>query len=105
MSRDRLDGRLVTRCDGCGAEIQDSAFTGFPGLTEFLGLGICGQCREARRVDVGELLLRSDLLSEKGRKAVEDFMYLQAPDDIRQLAQLLRGEDDAADELLDGRAN
>src|SRR5262249_25681097 len=60
MSRDRLDGRLVTVCDGCGAHIEDERFHGIPGVTEFLGIRICSSCHE-KGVKLADVLLASPL--------------------------------------------
>lgn len=100
-----MDGRLVTRCDGCGQEIGEEGFAGFPGLTEFLGIGICPACRESGGVDIPHVLLTSGLLTDKGKRAVEDWMYLQAAPEIRELARLLRGDLGAAASLIEGRDN
>ncbi|MGH2655925.1 MAG: hypothetical protein ACRDIZ_04400 [Actinomycetota bacterium] len=104
MARETLDGRLVTRCDGCGGPVEDGQFAGVPGLTEFLGSGICATCRE-QGVEVADVLMASDLLSAKGRQAVQDWLLLQAPDQVRDLAALLREDQDAARRLRDGRVN
>src|SRR5438874_731972 len=105
MAREKFDGRLVTRCDGCGDEIGDQGFAGVPGLTEYLGIGICPRCREAGTVRIPTVLLESGLLSQKGRRAVEDFMYLRSDPEIRDLVAMVRGDDDAAARLLEGRDN
>lgn len=105
MARDRLDGRLVTRCDGCGQRIRGSRFIGAPGLSELLGIGFCPACGKGRRVDFVAALLNSNLLSEKGRQAVLDGQLLQAPKDIQGLEALLRGQRKAGRDLLEGRDN
>jgi hypothetical protein len=105
MSRDRLDGRLVTRCDACGNEIEDGEFVGVPGLTEFLGIGICARCREDGEADVVDVLLGSGLLSPAGERAVRDWQILQAPEHVRDLILLTRGDKGAIDRYLDGSEN
>lgn len=105
MARDRLDGRLVTRCDVCGGDITGTEFIGRPGLTEFFGLGVCLACRDSEDVDLVAVLLESPFLTADGRRAVRDFLALSAPPPVRDLLSLLRGEPAAADRLVDGRDN
>lgn len=90
MSRLRFDGRLVTHCDSCGDEIEESLFVGSLGLTELLGLGFCPSCAEEQGADFASALLRSGLLSQTGKAAVTDWLQLQGPPDLRDLADLLR---------------
>jgi hypothetical protein len=105
MARDRLDGRLVTRCDVCGSEIMGPEFVGRPGLTEFFGLGVCMACRDSGDEDLVTILLGSPFLTPEGRCAVRDFLALSAPPSVRDLLSLLRGELAAADRLVEGRDN
>lgn len=86
-----FDQRLVTHCDSCGAEIEEDQFVGWSGLTELLGVAFCLSCAEKPTgTDFALALMNSDLLSEKGREAVADWLHLQAPADVRDLVAILR---------------
>src|SRR5215212_284397 len=103
-----LDGRPVTNCDGCGAPIEvDDPLFGVPVATDLFGLGYCVDCGPLNDpAEVAQLLLKSGLLSQAGRRAVLDGLLLRAPEPIRDLGLMLHGDDpDAARRLLDGRDN
>lgn len=104
MARDTFDGRLVTRCDGCGQDI-DGRFVGAPALSEFLGMGFCSECSEGDPSDFAKALLNSPLLSNLGKSVVRDWFLLQAPSEVRDLARLLRNDRKAAERLFEGREN
>jgi hypothetical protein len=105
MARDRLDGRLVTRCDACGGEIAGAEFIGRPGVTEFFGIGVCLACRDSEDVDLVAVLLGSPFLTAEGRRVVRDFLTLSAPPQVRNLIWLLRGDPSAADHIIEGQEN
>jgi hypothetical protein len=104
MARESFDGRLVTRCDGCGQDI-DGRFVGAPALSEFLGMGFCPDCSDGDPKDFAQALLESPFLSETGKTVVRDWFYLQGPPEVRNLVALHRDDGEVAGTLFEGREN
>jgi hypothetical protein len=91
MARESFDGRVATRCDGCGRPFEGERFVGAPGLTDLLGIAFCRECAEEGKVDFAAALLASPLLTAAGRASVREALIMQSRDEIRDLYAITRG--------------